>query len=82
MGNEVSGPGSGDSGKVRSRRRAVTLQARLKMSESQKRNWRDPQHREKIVRAIRKGMAKKKNKPDSSGASRSSTSTAARSGPS
>lgn len=47
-------------GKRRRRAPAVTLQSRLKMSESQKRKWRDPEHREKITRAIREGTANKK----------------------
>jgi hypothetical protein len=45
--------------KVRSRR-SVTSESRRRMSEAQKRKWRDPEHRERVTKAIREGMENKK----------------------
>jgi hypothetical protein len=45
--------------KVRSRK-SVTSESRRRTSEAQKRKWRDPEHREKVTKAIRDGKEKKK----------------------
>ena len=40
-------------------RRSVTLESRRRMSEAQKQKWRDPEHRERVTRAIQEGMKKR-----------------------
>jgi hypothetical protein len=49
--------------RIRSRR-AVTSGSRKKMSEALKRKWREPEYRERVSRAIRQGMGKKKSHSD------------------
>ena len=58
---------SGAKGKKTRRRKAITPETRKRMSEAHKRRWKDPKHREKVIKAIREGVASKRKRLRSAG---------------